>query len=431
MVPTLRSLLVVSAMLLTAGPLAAATRLTSHVNGALVPVEWKASSFPIAYKTDQRLIAALPGGAAVLERAFGVWTSAPNSNVSFRSAGVEPGLRAGKDNQSVITLTDELFNDQKAIAIAITTTWDQGGIITEADIQIDASLVNGSYNIPQAIAHEIGHLLGLDHSGVLSAAMYPYVTRGTDAPALDSDDRIAIANIYPKGDLTMAGGTLQGRVVGDSGGIFAAQVVAVNEEGEPVATVLTDASGGFSLAGMPDGTYRIYVEPLDGPVETRNLSPAWRQGIVSAFATSFIEGNPIKVESGRVYGNLVVRTRGGAVELNPRWIGIAAANASEFALTSTAATVTPGTTISLAVAGDGIFSAMTTFEVLSPGFRRVSDYRYAGNYVYANYEVGSSAAAGSAVIVVTSGTQTATLTGALRVQGGAGAGPGRVRGVRG
>lgn len=423
MVPNVRLLTVVVFLAATASH--GATRLTSHVNGALVPVEWKASAFPIQYRADARLLAALPGGAAVLDRAFSVWSAAPNTSVSFRSSGSGSGLRAGRDGQSVVTLTDELFRDQKAIAV--TTTWDEGGVITEADIQVDASLVNSSYNIQQAIAHEVGHLLGLDHSGVLSAAMYPYVTRGTDAPALDSDDRIAIANMYPKGDLTLIGGTLQGRVMGDSGAIFAAQVVAVNEEGEPVATALTDTAGAFSLQGMPNGSYRLYAEPLDGPVETRNLSPAWRDGAVASFATRFIDGQPIDVQSGRVYGNLILRTQVGSPELNPRWIGVSAPGSADFSLTSTALPVKPGSTVSLAVAGDGIVSGMTTFEVLSPGFRRVSDFRYAGNYLYANYEISPTAPAGSVVILVTSGRQSATLTGALRVQAGA---P-RVRGVRG
>ena len=396
-------------------PVMAATRLTTYVNGGQEFVEWPASAFPIAYSVDQRLLDIL-GGSASLDRALGAWSSTPNANIAFRSQGIGQGLKAGRDGKTVITVSDDLFRDQKAIAL--TTTWDEKGVVTEADIQIDASLVNSGYNLQQAVTHEVGHLLGLDHSGVLSAAMYPYVGRGTDAPVLDSDDRIAIANMYPKADPMSVGGAFQGRVLGDRGGIYAAQVVAVNEAGEPVATTLTDSAGEFSLRGIPDGTYRLYAEPLDGPVDTRNLSPVWRQPSSSAFPTNFLDSAPLVISSGRVYGNLVVNSSGAPVQLNPKWIGVAKGTKSDFNLSSTAATIKAGETITLAVAGDGIVGGMTTFEVLNPGMRRVSEFEYAGNYVYATFDVASTSPSGSVVIVASSGNETATLTGALRLVGG-------------
>ena len=69
---------------------------------------------------------------------------------------------------------------------------------------------------------------------------------------------------------------------------------------------------------------------------------------------------------------------------------------------------------------------MTDFEVLNPAFRRTSDFTWAANYVQASYVIEPSAAATSAVVLVRSGRETATLTGALRVQRGAG----RARAVR-
>jgi hypothetical protein len=58
---------------------------------------------------------------------------------------------------------------------------------------------------------------------------------------------------------------------------------------------------------------------------------------------------------------------------------------------------------------------MTTFEVPNPSFHRVSDFRYAGNYVSANYRIDDDAAASSSVVLVKSGNESAALTGALRV----------------
>jgi hypothetical protein len=58
---------------------------------------------------------------------------------------------------------------------------------------------------------------------------------------------------------------------------------------------------------------------------------------------------------------------------------------------------------------------MTTFDVLNPAFRRVSEYDWWGGAVSATYAVDANARATSAVILVKSGREEATLTGALRI----------------
>jgi hypothetical protein len=295
----------------------------------------------------------------------------------------------------------------------------------EADIQIDSNLMTSNYNVQLALEHEIGHFLGLDHSPVLSAVMYPYVGAGTDA-ALDSDDRIAIAAVYPNSDPSMVGATLKGSVGGSSGGIFAAQVVALNDRGEPVATALTDQSGRFELRGVPAGDYRLYIEPLDGPVDPNNLAGIYRLAKVDSFPTEFMSDSPLHVDSGKMYGNLTVNSTGAPVRLNPKWIGLADQGQRIAAMNSMPATVRPGQTMAIAIGGDGFTSGMTTFEVMNPGVKRISEFRYAGNYAYADFEVSPQARAGSGVILVRSGNEAATLTGALRILEA----PARTRAVR-
>ncbi|GAC1439013.1 MAG: hypothetical protein NVSMB68_10680 [Thermoanaerobaculia bacterium] len=402
-------------------PLRASARLTYTIGDKVVPVSWPASSFPIKYEVDRRVMETLPNASAVIEQAFATWSNAPDTNVRFQSLGVADHLTAGEaDHLNTITLADGLFKDQNAIAM--TTNWyDSSGRLTQADIQLDATLVKSDYNMQQAVTHEVGHLLGLDHSAVLSAVMFPYVPRGTDTTALDSDDRIAIANIYPKLDATLIGGVLRGRVTGDSGGVFAAQVVAVNESGAPVATALSDQTGDFTVQSLPVGNYRLYAEPLDGPVEVRNLAGIWRSATTTAFPTRFCSSGTIHVESGKVYGNLIVNTAGAPPQLNPRWIGVTSPQSDNFNLSSIALTVQPGQAVNLALAGDGFVSGMTTFNVLNPGFHRTSDFRYAGNYVYATFNIAADAPKGSVVILASNGNDhEATLTGGLRVQTAAG-----------
>jgi predicted Zn-dependent protease len=386
-------------------------RLTYYVNGNLVPVAW--TSFPINYAIDRQVADAVPGGAPQIERAVNEWTTVPGAQISFHDNGVADGLKAGKDGQSTITLADDLFANQGFLAL--TTNWyDDSGHVIEADIQIDQQAIKNGYNMQQLVEHETGHLLGLDHSAVLTSVMYPWVSSG-GVTSLDSDDRVAIAAMYPKPAASL-GATLQGRVSGDEGGIFAAQVVALNDSGEPVATGLTDQDGNFTLQNVPSGNYRIYAEPLDGPVNVSNLSGTWRTAKVTSFPTKFADnGTSIRVENGKIYGNLDVNGSG-TVQLNPKWVGACAANATSVSLGAMPVVLYPGQTMTIAVGGDGFVSGLTTFDITNPGFKRVSEFKWSANYVSATFQVQPNTPTGSVVVLAHSGNESAALTGALRVE---------------
>lgn len=407
----IRKLLLV-AVALAAAPGFASVRLTYQLYGTAVPVAWPASAFPIRFVVDNRVNDAFPQG--VIDRAFNEWTTITDAQVSFQSAGVVASALPGKDGRNSVTFVDDLFKGQNFLALS-TNWYDDTGHMIEADIQIDPSVVPGHYNLQQLVAHEVGHVLGLDHSPVLSSVMYPFVGRGGSA-ALDSDDIVAIGNLYPKGDPAATTATLAGRVSGDSGGIFAAQVVALSDNGEPVVTALTNQQGEFELDGVPPGTYRLYAEPLDGPVDVRNLSGVWQTAKTYSFPTSFADSGPLRVQAGRVYGNLIVNASG-SIKLNPKYVGASAPGSNNISLNAMPLNLSSGQSVAIAVGGDGFVSGMTTFEIPNRGFQRVSDFSYAGNYVSATFNIAADTPAGSVVMLVKSGNELAALTGALRVTG--------------
>jgi hypothetical protein len=164
-----------------------------------------------------------------------------------------------------------------------------------------------AYDLESILTHELGHTFGFNHSGVWGAMMFPFAplpgqitgTRPTlqspDAP-LSDDDRTGLRLLYPDPSDSTHIGAIRGRVLpanplalpispGGVTGIFPAQVVALDATtGTVTAAVLAGWScgdpgppqfdGSFALQRLPVGVsqgYRIYAEPLDGPVVLGNV----------------------------------------------------------------------------------------------------------------------------------------------------------------
>lgn len=160
------------------------------------------------------------------------------------------------------------------------------------------------YDLESILIHEIGHLFGLEESGISRAIMFPVAPQpGTfagarpspqepDAPLAD-DDRTGIRALYPDPADTVDVGEIDGHVLPANPfalaiqppaaadqwvtGIFGAQVVAVDADtGAVVAGTLSGWScdpanppaqfdGSFQIQRLPVGrNYVIYAEPLDG-----------------------------------------------------------------------------------------------------------------------------------------------------------------------
>jgi hypothetical protein len=172
----------------------------------------------------------------------------------------------------------------------------------------------GAYDLESILIHELGHLFGLEDSGVMRAAMFPIAAEpGTfvgvrptaqqpDGP-LGDDDRTGIRVLYPDPADTVNIGEITGRVIPANPfalaaqpptsegqwvtGIFGAQVVAVDAA---TGAVIAGALGGWSCdpANPPaqfDGSFRIerlpighdyliYAEPFDGAAPSSTIQTA-------------------------------------------------------------------------------------------------------------------------------------------------------------
>lgn len=166
--------------------------------------------------------------------------------------------------------------------VAITPIWFFGdGRISDADVIFNGDTFRfttsgevGRFDVEDVGAHELGHLLGLDHSPYAGATMYPYVDSTVILHrSLSLDDIGGMRAAYPGAVFS----SFTGRVLRiDTTPVFGAHVVAVDENGRTAGAILTNAAGQFALVGLDPGTYSVYVGPLDGPVGSGNLtgSPA-------------------------------------------------------------------------------------------------------------------------------------------------------------
>src|SRR5579875_137536 len=118
----------------------------------------------------------------------------------------------------------------------------------------------------QAIAtHEVGHLLGMDHSGLANAIMFAFGdTGGVPQRNLSVDDAIGIGSVYPSQKFAGVTGTLSGRVTLGGSGLFASHVVVMDAtSGTAVTDTLTNMDGSYQIA-VPQGQYHVIAIPLQG-----------------------------------------------------------------------------------------------------------------------------------------------------------------------
>jgi len=152
----------------------------------------------------------------------------------------------------------------------ITTT--SPSIVFDADIafnphaQFSTSTppLSNAFDLEAVAAHEFGHALGLDHSGIAHAVMFPFGDTGeSQQRTLSSDDVIAISFLYPSSTFASYLGEISGQAAFPGiGGIFAAHVLAIDAStGNVVVDTLANSGGNYKLF-VPPGSYNVLVLPL-------------------------------------------------------------------------------------------------------------------------------------------------------------------------
>jgi hypothetical protein len=131
------------------------------------------------------------------------WRLQSDSSFMFSYAGVTTQTTNTNDGINVVMFR----NAASGSALATTYSWFSGTRIIDADIVFwdggfqfvsGSGGCSGSFFIEDVATHEFGHALGLGHSAVAAATMYPSIsTCSQQSRTLDADDVAAVLSLYP------------------------------------------------------------------------------------------------------------------------------------------------------------------------------------------------------------------------------------------
>lgn len=282
-------------------------------------------------------------------------------------------------------------------------------------------------------AHELGHALGADHSGILSATMAPVIKRHDFHQRLLSFDDMAFAtDAYPEASAAAALGAIRGRVTKNGSALAAGHVIAYDPDQNILVGGITDTDGTYKITGLVAGHYRIVVEPFDGPVAKDDLkptlsgSPAYYSAADLSFPTTF-RGSATaptvhSVSSGAELTAIDVDVSGTTAPINATLVARNVTGGVSFTASENSVVAFPGESFDLLVLGTNISTSTVTGVEISGGGITVgslSNFTSAGadpvSGVKASLEVASTAAPGPRLITLKGAT--AVLPGGFVIEG--------------
>lgn len=214
-----------------------------------------------------------------VERSLYSWSSPTTISFQLETSDAESvspkGMRG--DGISLVTAATtpqnlRLFPKQGDSPAAVTRIFkDSLGFITEADIVLNPFVkfsADGSfdtYDLQATLTHEIGHLLGLEHSPIWSSVMYERLSKSS-GPAFFRKPRENLAQVDASAIKALYGpspydvqccGAVRGRLEANLVERRALIWVEEAENGRLVAATMPEKDGSYHLEGVPEGDYLL------------------------------------------------------------------------------------------------------------------------------------------------------------------------------
>jgi predicted Zn-dependent protease len=328
-------------------PSSSAYTLQYADKSAAVRVKWPTSTIKIALsKSLSSPPSNIKQGSDVLgavRRSLARWSRAANVTfVETSSDAVSISPSGNGDGVSLITVADTPGNraafDNADRTGRTRIFYDSTtGAISEADVVVNPAAqfstdgTVGTYDLEATFTHEIGHVLGLDHSNEAGSVMQPnqginglYEQAATSTRTLSDDDRAGVRALYgsPEGF-----GAITGKVDDTAGAPSASTHVWAEEvqTGKVVAGNSSLPDGSYSIEGLPPGEYRLVAESESNHADAKDMAsglvPSARvEDSVGATHVAEIQ-NQIKVTAGENVHQDIPLERRGAM-LKPQLFGM-------------------------------------------------------------------------------------------------------------
>ena len=365
--------------------------------------------------------------------ALATWNRVSTSAARFAPLGATAALNAN-DGQHVIVFSDtpairSLVGSALAITV-INSTAAPDESITDTDILFSptqvfsTSFTNNTADLQSVVTHELGHALGANHTNVIGATMFQATLDDDNHWAsLSSDDIAFVSSLYPaaggNGNATVSGKATQTGGSPVHGGL----VTLVDPLGATVSGFTSLADGTFKFQAPP-GNYFVYVEPLGGYVQPGNLYLSFFTSfeVDTNFESSFLGSSSsptvLKLNAGDNV-NVNLQASPGTAPFQSPYLGLAA----QGSLYQGPVSIPSGQSLDLIMAGPGIDPLTEQnlriwgggITIRSGTLRK--DTSTANGFPVYRVTLDIAAASGKTLgtIVLSKGTDIATLTGVLAV----------------
>ena len=237
-----------------------------------------------------------------ITNSFDTWSNISTAKTKFVvTAGVgqtDMTNAVAGDGINLVSFVDNEYDwPEGVLAYASKTTqMDEGGVngkITDADIIVNPAFkdvligtsglagevgTSGFYDIQSIITHEIGHTLGLLHSGLTRSTMFFWMNKQSIGKrTLESDDIAWASYKYPGTQYSSTFGTISGNIKYGYGlnPVAGALVTAINTLNSISFHSYSDADGNYVIPVLSGSNqYYIHIQPLDGDVGGYPMTPA-------------------------------------------------------------------------------------------------------------------------------------------------------------
>jgi hypothetical protein len=319
---------------------------TFGVDGKIMT--WDPAAMPVHYRVDGGPMSAKTTGQTVIDNTTGksritsmlqTWQSVPTATISFQNDGTILGTTGFSDGdvstaaefnavfgscqngtQSPIVfdatggILQQLGIDPHVIGFSSQCKLSSAGFITADIVLLNGGFLNGSglqisnNQFDEAMTHELGHLLGLDHSqinldlfntfnGVCSAdsraglpLMFPvlFCAARVDSglPKLSPDDTAWISRLYPSASFATAYATISGTIFFSDGQTPAQGVNVIARQVDDTGTSQNES---LRVAVSVVSGYRFTGNP--GQTVTANYLPCSPAGSTNCPPSGFLEAN--------------------------------------------------------------------------------------------------------------------------------------------